>query len=430
MGPHFAPRARRVILLFQSGAPSQLDLFDPKPLLVQRDGQPMPASLVAGQAVDQLRGRRLVIAGSRFRFARRGDAGLPMSELLPFMGGVADRMTMVRSMHTDVINHDPAITAMITGHPQLGRPSMGAWASYGLGNSAEDLPTFVTLSSASTGSAAPPPARFHGNGFLPGTHQGVRLEGGAAPVPFLATPDGIDADCRREQLDAIAALDGLRLAAVGDPDIATRIAAHELAYRMQTSVPDAMDLGAEPAATLELYGATPGRASYANNCLRARRLAERGVRFIQLFHGNWDHHQELPRDIQTLCRDVDRATAALLIDLERTGLLDDTLVIWGGEFGRTPMRQGGFAGFQHGRDHHGKAFTYLLAGGGVRRGSIVGATDEFGYDVADNPVHVHDLHATVLHLLGLDHTRLTYRHQGRDFRLTDVGGRVVPEMLA
>ncbi len=426
--PHFAPRARRIILLTQIGAPSQIDLFDPKPLLRERDGEPMPDSLVRGQEVDQLVGRRLVIAGSRFDFRRCGESGIELSELLPHLGSVADRLAVVRSLHTDVLNHDPAHTMLLTGSERAGRPSLGAWLTHALGSANGDLPAFVVMTSGTEPGDAPP-ARLWGAGFLPGSNQGVLLAPGPEPVPFLRDGDGVTAGVRRAQLDAVAELNGLRGALVGDPAIATRTAAYEMAYRMQSSVPELVDLSAESRSTLALYGAAPGQPSFANNCLLARRLAERGVRVIQLCHGGWDHHFQLPTRIRTKALEVDRACAALLTDLHVRGMLDDTLVVFAGEFGRTPMNQGGRSGDEHGRDHHSKAFSGWLAGGGVRGGQVVGATDEFGYAVTERPVHVHDLQATILHLFGLDHERLTHRFRGRDFRLTDVGGRVVPELL-
>ncbi len=429
IGPHHAPRAKRLILLTQLGAPSQLDLFDPKPLLRARDGEPMPESLVAGQKVDQLAGRQLRIAGSRFEFAPCGESGIELSDLLPHLRSVADSLCLVRSMHTDELNHDPAQTLLLTGHGRPGRPSAGAWLSYGLGRANDDLPAYCVLTSGGR-TTSPPQSRLFGAGFLPGAHQGVTLRAGDEAVLFLRDPDGVERVTRRAQLDALRALNEEQLRRVADPEIEARIEAYEMAFRMQASVPELTELSAEPESVLALYGAQPGQRSFANNCLLARRLVERGVRVVQLYHGDWDHHYQLPRRLPRLAAEVDRPAAALLLDLSRRGLLHDTLVVFAGEFGRTPMNQGGRTGDEYGRDHHGRAFSVWLAGGGVRAGSVVGATDEFGYDITDTPVHVHDLWATILHLLGLDHERLTHRFRGRDFRLTDVGGRVVPGVLA
>ncbi|MEM9382169.1 MAG: DUF1501 domain-containing protein [Planctomycetota bacterium] len=431
VGPHFPAKAKRVIYLCQAGAPSQLELFDPKPRLLELDGQPMPESLVAGDTVnDQLRGRRLIAAGSRFRFERHGESGHELSELLPHTARIADRISVVRSMQTDVLNHDPALTMLQTGHSAPGRPSMGAWASYGLGSDNRELPDFTVLVSRADGFVNPVNARLWGSAFLPGRHQGVELRTGKDPVLFLSDPDGLPRTSRRMQVDALGALNGLRAEETGDPAIRTRIAAYELAYRMQESVPELMDVSDEAPETLELYGATPGEPSYANNCLLARRLAERGVRFIQLYHKGWDHHYQLPSRIRELTAQTDRASAALVLDLERRGMLDETLVVWGGEFGRSPMNQGGLGGDSYGRDHWGKAFSVWLAGGGVKPGVTIGETDELGYDVVRDPVDIHDLHATVLHLMGIDHEELAYRSRGRDFRLTDVAGYVVDDLLA
>lgn len=427
--PHFAPRARRVIFLMMAGSPSQIDLYDPKPKLQELDGQPMPESLVAGQRIDQLRGRNLVIAGSRFRFAR-GRGGFELSEALPHLAAVSDRIALVRSMHTEIINHEPAQSLLMTGSGQAGRPSCGGWASYGLGSGNRNLPAYAVMTSGPIAASQPLSARLWSNGFLPGEHQGVQLLSGKEPVRFLADPPGLDRSGRRAQLDALHELNAMRLAAVGDPAIETRMQSYELAFRMQSEVPEVADLANEDAQTCKLYGAVPGVPSFAANCLLARRLCERGVRFLQLCHVGWDHHGQLVRGLRDRAREVDQPMAALLIDLERRGLLDDTLVVCAGEFGRTPMNQGGQTGDRYGRDHHGKAFSIWLAGGGVRGGTVVGATDEFGYEVVEDPVSVPDLHATMLHLLGFHHEKLTYRHQGRDFRLTDVSGRVVRSLLA
>ena len=427
--PHFIPRAQRVIFLFMVGSPSQIDLYDPKPKLQQLDGQPMPDSLVEGQRIDQLRGRNLVVAGSRFEFAR-GRGGYELSELLPNLSAVSDRIALVRSMHTDIINHEPAQSLLMTGSGLAGRPSCGSWASYGLGSANANLPTFAVMTSGPIAASQPLSARLWGSGFLPGQHQGVPLMAGKEPVRFLADPPGVDRQGRRQQLDALAQLNRMQLERVGDPAIESRMHSYEMAFRMQQEVPGIADLRQEDAATLQLYGAEPGVPSFAANCLLARRLCERGVGFLQLCHVGWDHHSQLVRGLCDRAREVDRPMAALLIDLERRGLLDDTLVVCAGEFGRTPMNQGGQTGDRYGRDHHGKAFSVWLAGGGIRGGTVVGATDEFGYQVVEDPVSVPDLHATVLWQLGFDHERLTYRHQGRDFRLTDVSGRVVQKLLA
>lgn len=426
--PHFAGRARSIILLGQLGAPSQLDLFDPKPLLRERDGEEMPESLVAGQPVDQLVDRRLVIAGSRFDFDRHGQCGTELSSLLPHLGRVVDRIAVVRSMHTDVINHGPAQTMLMTGHPRAGRPSLGAWLMHGLGAGGRDLPGFVTLESGDPGEN--PPATLWGSGFLPGATQGVPFLSGEDPVPFLADPDGLSAAERERRMLAVERLDRLNHRRAGDPMILDRGLAARLARRMQGSVPRLLDLKEESEETLGLYGAEAGVPSYGANCLLARRMVERGARVVQLLHGGWDHHQQLPRRIPGLCRETDQGSAALILDLERRGLLDETLVVWAGEFGRTPMRQGGRGGIDHGRDHHGKAFSIWMAGAGVRPGIVHGATDEFGYDIVEDPVHMHDLHATILHLMGIDHERLVFSHEGREFRLTDVAGRVVRELIA
>ena len=427
--PHFAPQAKRVIFLFQSGGPSQFETLDYKPKLNELDGQPMPASLTAGQRLAQIRGRELTIVGSRFKFSRHGQSRAEISELLPNTAAVADELTIVRSMQTDAINHDPAVTFMQTGHSQPGRPTIGSWLSYGLGSENRNLPTFVVLASG-LHQGQNLHARYWSNGFLPSQHQGVLFRSQGDPVLFLSNPAGIDTMVRRRQLDGLAELNQMKLEAIGDPEITTRIDAFELAYRMQMSVPEVLDHSRESAATLDMYGAgvdEPG--SFAANCLLARRLAERGVRFIQLYHRGWDQHTNLPEDISHQCRLTDRPSAALIRDLKQRGLLDETLVIWSGEFGRTPMLQATPSFSSYGRDHHMKCFSLWLAGGGFRSGVTIGRSDDLGYDVAQDPIHVHDLHATLLHLLGIDHTEFTYRAQGRDFRLTDFAGSVVPELL-
>jgi hypothetical protein len=427
--PHAAPRAKHVIYLHMIGAPSQLDLFDPKPALVKHDGQPCPEEFTRGRRFAFI-GGPLTLAGSQFRFARHGQSGQTMSELLPNLARLTDEIAVVRSLHTDEINHAPAQMFLHTGFGRGGRPSFGSWVSYGLGSENRDLPAYVVLVSGPTGGAG---TSLWSSGFLPSVYQGVPLRTTGDPVLFLSNPKGQTPADRRRVLDAVKALNEAQLDAVGDPEIATRISQYEMAYRMQSSVPELMDLSGETQATLDLYGARPGRPSFANNCLLARRLVERGVRLVQLYDSDWDHHADLERRLPAKCRDVDRPMAALLADLKRRGLLDSTLVIWGCEFGRTPLRQG-ITGegkpTKPGRDHHKDAYTMWLAGGGIKPGVSYGRTDDFGFNVVEQPVHVHDLNATILHLLGLDHERLTYRYQGREFRLTDVHGQVVRGLLA
>ncbi len=429
--PHFAPKAKRIIYLFMSGGPSQHDLFDYKPLLNKMNGQDLPASVRMGQRLTGMSAHQatLPLAGSIFKFSRRGKSGAWVSDLLPWTAKIADELCFVKSLYTEAINHDPAITFFQTGSQLAGRPSMGAWLSYGLGSANENLPAFVVLISKDR-IDQPLYARLWGNGFLSSMHQGVQFRSGKEPVLYLANPDGISSEARRKMLDRLAELHALQQEETGDPEIHTRIAQYEMAYRMQTSVPEVMDLSREPARTFELYGPEsrqPG--TFAANCLLARRLAERDVRFIQLYHPGWDHHGGLPHGIRRQCKDVDRACFALITDLKQRGLLDETLVVWGGEFGRTNYSQGKLTATDYGRDHHPRCFTMWLAGGGVRPGLTYGATDEFGYNVAENPVHVHDMQATILHLLGIDHERLTYRFQGRYYRLTDVHGVVVKDIL-
>jgi hypothetical protein len=421
--PHHAPRAKNVIFLFQAGAPSHLDLFDYKPQLQKYGGQLPPAELLKGYRAAFINPNSTFLA-PKFKFAKHGQSGAEISELLPHLATVVDDVAIVRSLVTDAFNHAPGQIMMNTGSQQFGRPSIGAWTTYGLGSESRDLPGFVVLNSAKKGTSGG--ASNWGCGFLPTVYQGVPFRSQGDPVLFLSNPPGIDARSQRDSLDTLRELNALRLDTVGDPEIATRINSFELAYKMQTSAPDLMDISRESKETLEMYGAEPGKPSYANNCLLARRLVERGVRFVQLFHEAWDHHGGLTAGLKEQTALTDRASAALVRDLKQRGLLDDTLVIWGGEFGRTPMVQGG----NDGRDHHPNAFTMWLAGGGVRRGITLGETDEFGFNAAADRVHVHDLHATILHLLGFDHTRLTYRFQGRDFRLTDVEGEVVRKLLA
>ena len=430
--PHFAPRARRIIYLFMSGGPSQHDLFDYKPLLNQRNGEELPATVrgqqrLTGMSANQA---RLPLAGSLFKFAQHGKSGTWLSELMPWSAKMVDELCVIRSMTTEHINHDPAITFFQTGHQLAGRPSMGAWLSYGLGSANRNLPSFVVLISKDR-IDQPLYARLWGNGFLPSTHQGVQFRSGGDPVLYLQNPAGMPQQSRRMMLDRLAELHAVQLETVGDPEINARVAQYEMAYRMQTSVPEVMALGDEPQATFDLYGEEarqPG--TFAANCLLARRLAERDVRFIQLYHPGWDQHGNLPAAIRRQCADVDRASYALITDLKQRGLLDDTLVVWGGEFGRTSYSQGKLTATDYGRDHHPRCFSIWMAGAGIRPGMTFGATDEFGYNITENPVHVHDLQATILHQLGIDHERLTYKHQGRYYRLTDVHGTVVQAILA
>jgi hypothetical protein len=433
--PHFAPKAKRVIYLFQHGGPSQLDLFDHKPGLRALHGKELPDSVRGTQRLTGMTSgqKTLPVTSSIFDFKQHGRSGAWVSELMPHTAGVVDELCFIRSMHTEAINHDPAVTFLQTGHQQPGRPSLGSWTSYGLGSENENLPAFVVF--ISRGSAARPAdplyARLWGSGFLPSSHQGVAFRSSGDPVLYLSNPPGLDASARREQLDAIGALNRASLAREIDPEIETRIAQYEMAFRMQSSVPELTSLRDETDATFGAYGPqarVPG--TFAANCLLARRMAERGVRFIQLYHRGWDQHYNLPSDLRLQAQDVDQPCAALIRDLKERGLLDDTLVIWGGEFGRTTYSQGKLEAANYGRDHHGRCFTMWLAGGGVRSGVLHGETDEFCYNVARDPVHVHDLNATILHLLGLDHTRLTFKFQGRYFRLTDVHGEVVKPILA
>jgi len=430
--PHFPPRIKRVIYLFQSGAPSQMDLFDFKPALGSRRGIELPDSVRMGQRITTMTSgqKSFPVAPSIFKFARHGQSGADLSELLPHTAGIVDDICIVRSMQTEAINHDPAITFVQTGSQLAGRPSMGSWIAYGLGSENRDLPAFVVLLSRGR-TDQPLYDRLWGSGFLPTRYQGVKLRGGKEPVLYLANPAGCARPTRRQMLDDIAALDDIHHAATGDPEILTRVAQYELGYRMQASVPELTDVSGEPQSILDLYGPDvhkPG--SYAGNCLLARRLAERGVRFIQLYHMGWDQHSDLPGQIRSQCHDTDQPSAALVKDLKQRGLLDDTLIIWGGEFGRTIYSQGQLTATNYGRDHHPRCFTIWLAGGGIKPGLTLGETDDFSYNIVKDPVEVYDLNATILHLLGIDHLRLTYRFQGRDFRLTDVHGKVVKSILA
>ena len=433
-GRRHAPRAKRVIHLYMAGGPSHLETLEEKPALAALDGQPMPESFTRGQPIAQLQGQRLVCLGPRFPFASFGQSGQRICARFPHIGSVADEIAIIRSMQTDQINHDPAHTLFNTGNTNPGRPSMGSWINYGIGSECDDLPGFVVLSSVGRGGQAQPiAARQWSAGFLPSRFQGVEFRSKGDPVLFLADPDGVDRAARRRVIDGVSHLNAMHLEDFGDPETATRIEQYELAFRMQASVPELMDIGAEPAEVHELYGTQPGKTSFANHCLLARRLVERGVRFVQLFDEGWDHHGSVFANLPGKCRQVDRPIAALLHDLRRRGLLDDTLVVWASEFGRTPMAQtdnGEGKKTKAGRDHHMEAYSMWMAGGGVRGGTVFGQTDELGYAAAENPVHVHDVNATILHLLGIDHERLTFRFQGRDHRLTDVAGNVIGGILA
>jgi uncharacterized protein (DUF1501 family) len=431
---HFAPKAKRVIYLFQSGGPSQIELLDPKPDLVSRHGTDLPDSIRMGQRLTGMTSgqKSFPVIASKFRFKPCGDAGTLVSELLPHTGRIVDQLCIVRSMHTEAINHDPAITFLQTGSQQPGRASFGAWLSYGLGSEADDLPSFVVMLSQGSGEDSNQGLleRLWGAGFLPSSHQGVKLRSGGDPVLYLNDPPGVTRQLRRSMLDGLSRLHDIQRARDGDPEIASRVAQYEMAFRMQASVPELTDLSGESAATFDHYGPESKKpGTFAANCLLARRLVERGVRFVQLYHRGWDEHNKLMSNIPKQCRDVDQPQAALVEDLAARGLLDETLVVWAGEFGRTVYGQGGLIE-DYGRDHHGRCFSIWLAGGGVKPGLVYGRTDDYSYNILENPVHVHDLNATLLHLLGVDHERLTYRFQGRDYRLTDVHGRVVKDLLA
>ncbi len=422
---HFAPKIKNVIVLFMAGAPSQYETFDYKPKLAEYDGTLPPPELLEGYRAAFINPNSKLL-GPKFKFARYGQSGLEVSELLPHTARIADELTVIKSMHTDAFNHAPAQLMMNTGSQLFGKPSMGAWTLYGLGTESRDLPGFVVFSSGKKGPSGG--SSCWGSGFLPGVYQGVQFRGGSEPVLYLQNPPGIDDRLQRDSLDAINKLNRIRLAEVGDPEIATRINAFEMAYRMQMTAPEVMDIGRETSGTLEAYGAVPGASSFANNCLLARRLVERGVRFVQLYHEAWDQHGNLVGALKENCQDTDRACAALVEDLRSRGMLAETLVIWGGEFGRTPMTQGEGG---DGRDHHPNAFTMWMAGGGLKPGMTYGDSDELGFNIAHSPVHVRDLHATILHLLGLDHVGLSFRMQGLDQRLTGVEpARVVTEILA
>lgn len=427
--PHHKPTAKRVIFLFQSGGPSQMELFDYKPSLTKYEKQDLPASVRAGQRLTEMSATQLSfpIVSSRFKFAQHGQSGAWVSELLPHTAKIADRLTFIKSMNTEAINHDPAATMIQTGAQIAGRPSIGSWISYGIGSETQDLPAFVVMiSPGQGGSGQPLYDRLWGAGFLPSKFQGVKFRSVGDPVLYLSNPPGFTAERRREFLDALGTLNQMKLDEYGDPEIATRIAQYEMAFRMQTSVPELTDLSKEPQSTFDLYGEDARKpGTFAANCLLARRLAERGVRFIQLFHRDWDHHGQLPQNLPKRCKETDQASAALVTDLAQRGMLDDTLVVWGGEFGRTVYCQGRLTESEYGRDHHPRCFTMWLAGGGIKPGMTYGATDDYCYNITENPVHVHDLHATILHCLGIDHMRLTFKFQGRHFRLTDVAGKVV-----
>jgi hypothetical protein len=433
--PHHTAKAKRVLFLHQSGGPSQIDLFDYKPQMSKHQGVDLPASIRMGQRITGMTSGQTTfpVASSVFKFAQHGQQGAWVSELLPHTAKVIDHLCVIKSMNTDAINHDPAITFIQSGSQQPGRPSMGAWVSYGLGSENDNLPAYVVLISQANAINNDQPlfSRLWGNGFLPSSHQGVKFRSGGDPVLYLSDPPGVDKDTRRQMLDAVAKINRIKHESYADPEIETRISQYEMAYRMQTSVPDLMDLSKEPESTFDLYGPNARKpGTYAANCLLARRLLERNVRFVQLYHRGWDQHGDLPRDLALQCRGTDQPSAALVTDLKQRGLLDDTLIVWGGEFGRTVYCQGKLTETNYGRDHHPRNFTMWLAGGGIKGGQVIGETDDFSYNIIKDPVHVHDLQATILHCLGVDHKRLTYKYQGRHFRLTDVHGEVVTRILA
>lgn len=430
--PHFVSKAKRVIYLFQSGAPSQMDLFDPKPLLNKMYGEELPDSIRLGQRLTGMTAGQtsFPLAGSLFNFKQYGQSGAWMSELLPYQSKIADELCFIHSMHTDAINHDPAVTFMQTGSQFPGRPSIGSWVNYGLGSENENLPGFIVLITKN-GGGQPLYSRLWGNGFLPSKHQGVRFLSGKDPVLYLSNPTGISHEDRKAQLALLRQMQEGQFETLNDPEIEARIAQYEMAFRMQSSVPEISDISGEPDYIYDLYGEdsrNPG--TYAANCLLARRLVEKGVKFIQLYHRGWDHHNNLPRQLPKLCKQTDQASAALIIDLKQRGLLDDTLVIWGGEFGRTNYSQGTLTNTNYGRDHHPKCFSLWMAGAGVKKGMSYGATDDFSYNIVENPVHIHDFQATLMHLMGVDHERFTYKFQGRRYRLTDVHGKIVKDILA
>lgn len=424
---HFPARAKAVIHLFMAGAPSHLDLFDPKPELTRMDGQPLPASVTSGQRLAFIRADAAVM-GPQFKFARHGQSGMEISEALPWLSKITDDICLIRSVYTDQFNHAPAQTFFQTGFAVPGRPSIGSWVTYGLGSDATDLPAFVVLS---TGSGISGGSALWSSGFLPTTYNGVRFRNQGDPILNLSNPPGIPPGLQRDTIDLVGTMNRRRLAATGDPEIATRLANYELAFRLQTSAPELMDLRQESPATLKLYGCDPDKPSFARACLLARRMIERGVRFVNIFHEGWDAHSDIVGNHRGMCQATDQASAALVSDLKQRGLLDETLVVWGGEFGRTPMVESNASlGRARGRDHHPKAFSMWMAGGGIRPGTIHGATDDLGYNIVQDPVHVHDVQATLMHCLGFDHERLTFRSQGRDFRLTDVHGKVIKPILS
>ena len=431
--PHFPPTAKRVIYLFQSGGPSQMELFDYKPRLVEFQGQDLPESVRAGQRLTQMSATQssFPVVPSKYKFERHGESGAWVSELLPYTAQIADRLTFIKSTNTDAINHDPAVTFLQTGAQIAGRPSMGSWIVYGLGAETQELPAFVVMISPGAGGAGQPLYdRLWGSGFLPTRYQGVKFRSVGDPVLYLSNPPGFPSGLRRDYLDALKQLNEGALAEYGDPEISTRIAQYEMAFRMQSSVPELTDLSKEPAAMVDSYGPDARKpGTFAYNCLLARRLAERGVRFIQLYHRDWDHHGKLPENLPKVCKQTDQPAAALVRDLEQHGMLGDTLVVWGGEFGRTVYCQGRLTPTDYGRDHHPRCFTVWLAGGGIKPGVTLGATDDYCYNVTADPVHVHDLQATILHCLGIEHTRLTFKFKGRHFRLTDVAGNLVKPVL-
>jgi hypothetical protein len=430
--PHFAPKAKRVIYLFQHGAPSQLDLFDHKPALADQRGKDLPASVRKGQRLTGMTAYQTTFptAPSIFKFAQHGKSGMWLSELLPHTAKVADELCLIKSVRTDAINHDPALTFFQTGFQLAGRPSMGSWVSYGLGAESQDLPAFVVMVSQGGGNAQALADRQWASGFLPSQYQGVKFRSGADPVLYLSNPDGYSPAARRRFLDDLGSLNRLNFGEYQDPEIAARIAQYEMAFRMQSSVPELADLSKESPETFEMYGPDSRKpGSYAANCILARRLAERGVRFIQLFHRGWDQHGNLPREIKGQCMQTDQPSAALIQDLKQRGMLDETLVVWSGEFGRTVYSQGTLTETNYGRDHHPRCFSIWMAGGGIKGGLTYGETDDFSYNIVENPVEVHDLHATMMHCLGVDHLRLTYKFQGRHYRLTDVHGNVLKEIL-
>lgn len=430
--PHFIPKAKRVIYLFQSGAPSQIDLFDHKPLLNKMNGEELPESVFGGQRLTGMTAGQSAfpLAGSHFKFGQKGESGAWVSELMPHIGEISDELCFIKSMHTEAINHDPAVTFIQTGSQLPGRPSIGSWLSYGLGSDNKNLPGFVVLITKDK-YGQPLYSRSWGNGFLPSQHQGVQFRSGKNPVLYLDNPPGVTKELRAEQLETLSKMQKDKYADIGDPEILSRISQYEMAFKMQTSVPDVMNLSEEPDYIFDLYGEEariPG--SFASNCILARRLIEKDVRFIQLYHQGWDHHGDLPKNIKIQCKETDQPTAALIKDLKQRGLLEDTLVIWGGEFGRTNYSQGQLTETNYARDHHPACFTIFMAGAGIKKGMTYGKTDEFGYNIIENPVHVHDFQATLMHLLGIDHEKFTFKFQGRRYRLTDVHGKVVQDILS